>query len=115
MLNKFIPDDTPHDDVIFLAKLLHEQGHTVIVCSGRGSEHRDVTEAWLSKHGVPYHGLYMRPARDSRRDDIIKYELLEQIRAEHGEPYMAFDDRDQVVAMWRANGVRCMQVQPGAF
>lgn len=26
-----------------------------------------------------------------------------------------FDDRDKVVSMWRARGVACFQVAPGAF
>jgi len=28
---------------------------------------------------------------------------------------MVFDDRDQVVEMWRANGIPCFQVAPGNF
>jgi hypothetical protein len=57
----------------------------------------------------------MRPANDHRQDNFIKFEILEQIRHEYGEPFMVFDDRDQVVNMWRENGVRCMQVAPGDF
>lgn len=107
--------DTPHDDIIFLAKLFYELGHTVLISSGRGLENKDVTETWLADHGVQYHGIYMRNARDSRPDCIVKAELLAQIRKDFGEPFMAFDDRSQVVDMWRENGVRCMQVAPGDF
>ena len=50
-----------------------------------------------------------------RADDILKIELLDQIRADGFSPIMAFDDRDRVVAAWRAAGVPCAQVAPGDF
>lgn len=115
LFNKTMHEDKPHGDIIFLAQLFYAQGHTVIICSGRGTEFQDVTTKWLNDHGVQFHDIYMRPIKDSRRDDIIKAELLEHIRADHGEPFMVFDDRQQVVDMWRREGVRCLQVQPGDF
>jgi phosphoglycolate phosphatase-like HAD superfamily hydrolase len=115
LFNKTMHEDTPHDDIIWLAKMFYAQGHKVIICSGRGSEFMDVTVKWLDDHEVKFHGIYMRPVRDSRRDDIIKAELLAEIRRDYGEPFMVFDDRNQVVDMWRANGVRCCQVAPGDF
>ncbi len=107
--------DTPHDDIIWLARLMYDSGHTVIICSGRGAEFKAVTMKWLDDQNVPFHGLYMRKERDSRSDNIVKAELLAEIRNDYGEPYMVFDDRNQVVDMWRANGVRCLQVAPGDF
>ena len=115
LFNKYIPLDTPHDDIIWLAKLMYDTGNTVIICSGRGAESKTVTVDWLDKHGVKFHGLYMRKEKDSRRDDIIKMELLAEIRKDYGEPFMVFDDRQQVVDAWRANGIRCNQVAPGDF
>lgn len=114
--NKAMVHDTPHDDVIWLFKLMQGEADTVmLVASGRGEEDRVKTETWLAAQEVKPVKLYMRPAKDSRRDDIIKEEILAQIRAEFGEPYMAVDDRNQVVEMWRRNGVRCLQVAPGDF
>lgn len=107
--------DTPHDDIIWLAKLFFDLGHMIIICSGRGSENRQVTMDWLEAHGVKFHGLYMRKERDSRSDDIVKSELLARIREDVGEPFMVFDDRSSVVQMWRDNGVRCCQVAEGNF
>ena len=57
----------------------------------------------------------MRKAGDHRNDDILKIEMLAEVRAEGYDPIMAFDDRDRVVAAWRAAGVPCAQVAPGAF
>lgn len=115
LFNKTMDKDTPHDDIIWLAKLFYELGHTVVVCSGRGAENKDVTVKWLDEHGVKFNGLYMRRERDYRSDDIVKAELLAEIRKDYGEPFMVFDDRSSVVQMWRANGIRCCQVAPGDF
>jgi hypothetical protein len=57
----------------------------------------------------------MRRVGDRRPDYIVKAELLDQILRDGFSPSMAFDDRDQVVAMWRERGVPCAQVAPGNF
>lgn len=113
--NRAMKHDLPHDDIIWLYKLMEAAGNTMIIASGRGDEDRQVTTDWLASVGVVPTAIYMRPAKDYRSDDLIKAELLAQIRANHGEPYMVVDDRNQVVDMWRANGVRCLQVAPGDF
>jgi hypothetical protein len=116
LFNKAIPLDTPHDDIIWLFKLLANEPDTVmLIASGRGEDNRPETEVWLADNAINYKKLYMRRSKDSRPDNIVKKEILDQIRAEFGEPYMVFDDRNQVVNMWRENGVRCLQVAPGEF
>jgi FMN phosphatase YigB (HAD superfamily) len=114
--NRAMVNDTPYIDICWLFRTLAAQGDTtMLIASGRGEEDRAKTVRWLADNHLQYVELYMRPAKDSRSDDIIKYEILEQIRSEHGEPFMVFDDRDQVVNMWRKHGVRCNQVAPGNF
>lgn len=128
-----ISDDLPIGFVIDAVRVLHNAGWKVIMCSGRREVHKDVTVAWLKKHDVPFDNIYMRrefeynadgtvklskkgqPKPDYRSDFIVKYELLEEIRVYHGEPTVVFDDRDQVVKMWRENGVPCVQVAEGDF
>lgn len=107
--------DAPIQPIIDVVRELHAAGWTVVMCSGRGSQNRDVTERWLAEHGVPYHALYMRRAKDYRRDSIVKAELLEAMRADGHEPSVVFDDRNQVVEMWREAGILCVQVAPGDF
>ena len=58
----------------------------------------------------------MRKAGDFTPDEDLKRGWL----AEMEPPELArltavFDDRDKVVAMWRAAGVPCFQVAPVAF
>ena len=113
--NAGIPNDTPHDDIVQLARMFHRNLDTVILCSGRGEESRDVTETQMIHFNVSYRKLFMRPAKDHRPDDLIKVELLQQIRIEFGNPYLWFDDRSRVVNAIRAEGVRVLQVAPGDF
>ena len=56
---------------------------------------------------------YMRKEGDYRHDDIIKAEMLAQIKADGYHPVMAFDDRPRVIRMWREHGVPVTDVGPG--
>ena len=110
-----IVNDTPHEDIVTLSTMFVACGNTLLLCSGRGEEQRDVTVDQMNEFGVLYSKLYMRPAKDHRPDDIIKIELLQQIREEFGNPWLWFDDRTRVVNAIRAEGVRVLQVAPGDF
>lgn len=87
----------------------------IVICTGRGEEYREVTEAWLRVNNIAYDRLYMRKHGDRRGDDIVKLEMLAQMRADGFEPFMVFDDRNRVVNAWRSAGVRCLQVADGDF
>jgi phosphoglycolate phosphatase-like HAD superfamily hydrolase len=88
---------------------------TVIFVSGRSDAVRVETEEWLERETGVRGPLYMRRAHDRRPDYIVKAELLDHILEEGYRPIMAFDDRDQVVKMWRAKGVPCAQVAEGNY
>jgi len=107
--------DTPVEHVIGAVVRLYAYGWTVVMMSGRGEQSREVTEEWLGNFNVPYHALYMRAKGDYRRDDIVKSELLAQAQADGYDPDVVFDDRDQVVAMWRERDIPCVQVAEGDF
>lgn len=106
--------DVPISHVLDLVAQLSNTTHVVFV-SGRSDRVRNATEAWLRKQGLNDHPLYMRKDGDHRPDYQVKAGLLERIRADGWEPIMAFDDRDQVVEMWRAKGIPCAQVARGDF
>ena len=106
--------DTVHEDIRQLVTELSLR-REVILCSGRGEEHRAVTEKWLTDNQIPWDRLFMRRAGDNRKDSIVKVELLDQIRQWHGEPWVWLDDRNQVVDAIRAAGVRVLQVAQGNF
>lgn len=114
-------DDAPIPHMCELARVLvgynDDNIGKVLFVSGRSEAVRTETLIWLDKYVLytPSQFLYMRPAGDHRPDNIVKRELLARIRADGYEPIMAFDDRDQVVAMWREAGIPCAQVAQGAF
>lgn len=107
--------DSPIEHVIGAVRTLYLAGWDVVMMTGRGAQKRDVTAAWLIEHNVPYHAMYTRALKDYRSDDIVKEELLAQARADGYDPDVVFDDRDQVVAMWRRVGVPVVQVAEGDF
>ena len=83
----------------------HDRGTTVIVCSGREDEYREVTEDWLAHWGVPFDRLLMRPTDDVRSDDIVKRELYDEYINGKYNIICVFDDRPRVVRMWRSLGL----------
>lgn len=92
------------------------QGITIIFCSGRSSEYRDVTAQWLwDVAGYDPHPLYMREEGDKRADWKVKLELFDKyIRDEYAVEYV-LDDRKQVVDAWRGIGLKVFQVAEGMF
>lgn len=108
-------DDVPIQHVIDLANDLFASGCKIVYASGRSDMVRKETERWLQRHALPPGPVYMRAADDHRDDDILKAELLAALKADGYVPVMAFDDRNRVVATWRANGVPCAQVADGDF
>lgn len=106
--------DTCHEDIRQLVTELSLR-REVIICTGREDTYREVTEKWLTDNQIPFDKVFMRRAKDNRKDSIVKVELLDQIRQWHGEPWVWFDDRNQVVDAIRAQGVRVCQVAPGDF
>jgi hypothetical protein len=87
----------------------------VVIVSGRSSECREATEAWLAHHGLTPAALYMRKAGDHSPDHQCKARILKQLLADGWEPILFVDDRKQVVDMWRSLGYVCLQCAEGDF
>lgn len=103
--------DLPHYDVI---KLVRDFDGPVVFCSGRSDEHREQTQRWLDKYRLTG-PLFMRRSDDKRKDWIVKFEVLRDMISPYYNPIAVYDDRDQVVAMWRAQQLRVYQVAEGNF
>lgn len=106
--------DVPVNRVIRIAEAMYNAGHTVEIWSGRSDEVKSETTTWLASQGVKYHTLRMRKAGDYRQDALIKGEWFDTLEVQC-RPTLAFDDRQQVVDMWRSKGVLCAQVAEGKF
>ncbi|HEX2244539.1 MAG TPA: AAA family ATPase [Gammaproteobacteria bacterium] len=123
-----VSEDEPNPDVISLIIELcfarEYQGVMPVFLSGRPDSCRDDTFAWLEKQflgpisesGIQvWDGPYMRKTGDTRPDWIVKRELfMEHIYSRYNVRGV-FDDRNQVVRMWRGLGLTCFQVAEGNF
>ena len=111
-------NDKPNDPVVDLVRQISEDGSThVLICSGRFDTdmNRSATGEWLECQGIYPEAVYMRPAGDQRKDNVIKSEIYEgSIRGKFNIRFV-LDDRQQVVDFWRSVGLTCLQVAPGQF
>ncbi|MEU4687666.1 AAA family ATPase [Actinoplanes sp. NPDC023714] len=111
-----VGEDAPNPSVITAVRAMHAAGHAIVFCSGRDAVCRAETEAWLELFvGVPYEALFMRPEGDSRKDAIVKREIFDSEIRDRWRITGVFDDRRQVVRMWRALGLTVFQVAEGDF
>lgn len=114
--NDKMGDDTPNAPVVALYKTLWDSGqYDIILTSGRSDSDRKITEQWLVWNHIPFDRLEMRKDKDNRADYIIKQEMLDMLLKEGKEILFAVDDRQQVVDMWRKNGIACLQCDVGDF
>lgn len=112
-----VKNDTPIYPVLKILWMHQSIDAPYVIVSGRSEECRAETIKWLDKYFVKkYRKLYMRRKEDRRPDYIVKEEILREIREKDRlDPDIVFDDRRQVVDMWRRNGIVCAQVAEGEF
>lgn len=101
-------EDSVHQDIANFIPLFKDKNKIIIV-SGRPDSCREDTEQWLKDNDIYYDELYMRKAGDTRKDSIIKYEIAKELVEKYYIKYI-FDDRNQVVKMFREAGFRVLQV-----
>ena len=108
--------DVPNTPVITMAQTLHSQGFRIVIFSGRSKATYRTTRQWLFQNDVPFDMLQMRPTDDYHhymKDSDLKQMWLDSIGKDNVA--MVFDDRNQVVDMWRKNGLQVFQVADGDF
>lgn len=107
--------DPPVESILTWVKALGDDpDFMVCIVSGRPTDKAGrETVAWLEKHNVPFDRIFMRAAADHRPDYMVKQEILD--RLPKNQIAFAIDDRNQVVEMWRRNGLTVYQVAEGNF
>lgn len=111
-----VGEDLPNQAVITAVRAMHAAGHAIVFCSGRDDSCRAETQAWLELYvGVPYEALFMRAEGDHRKDAVVKREIFDAEIRDRWRVVGVFDDRQQVVRMWRALGLTVFQVAEGDF
>lgn len=99
--------------MVRLCNILYDSGARIVLCSGRNEAHRRETESWLQRMGVRYHEIRLRADGDMRSDVQAKREMLRGL--DRRRILFVVEDRSRVVAMWRSEGLTCLQCAPGDF
>lgn len=107
-----VDTDLPNRPLMHIMKLLQATNfYAIIFTSGRKEQCRNATTDQIAHHlGDDNFQLMMRADDDNRPDAVVKQEMLDLITSMY-EPVCVFDDRQQVVDMWLANGLNCIQVE----
>ena len=90
-----------------------DENYFIHIVTGRGLRHRHLTEEWLKDHAIPYDHLWTRPDNDTSVPDAwVKYQIAKEIARTHNIVGV-FDDRERVIDMWRAAGIKTFDVGQG--
>lgn len=110
-------NDKPIPEIIEVCRALYRGGHDIVYATGRSNEIEELTRDWIQSKGLPPGPILMRKSGDHREDNVVKSELLDQILCSTLLSGIAgvFEDREQVVKMYRARGLRVFQVAEGKF
>ena len=114
-----VRDDEPIYKIIYLLGTMLEYyiPPSLTFVTGRPERTRKDTEWWLAEylHLQPTdYRMFMRKDKDYRQDYLVKQDILDQ-HIDKSKVLFVLDDRDQVVQMWRRNGLTCLQVADGNF
>lgn len=111
-------EDTVNEDVVAVVSMIRDSNGPdgIVFMSGRSEDCRKDTTRWLEEvGGFTNPTLFMRKSRDTRKDSTVKHELFNEHIRDNYCVKGVFDDRAQVVAMWRAMGLTVFQVADGDF
>lgn len=114
--NSMMEEDIPNTPVVNLyLSLWNSNEYEIELVTGRSEEFREITQQWLVWNEIPFSKIHMRPKMDNRADHKIKKEVLDKLLKQGKQIEFVVDDRQQVVDMWRANGITCLQCDVGDF
>jgi hypothetical protein len=110
-----VKEDSVNIPVANVIRALAASGYQIIIMTGRDESAVEDTRQWFQDNRIFYHDIFARPVGNYEKDSIVKYDLFKR----HVEPFYrvkgVFDDRQQVVDMWRKIGLTCFQVAEGKF
>lgn len=108
--------DTPIKPTIIVIRGLINAGYHILFVSGRTDACYNDTKEWIQKNiglSPKYIHLYMRKKGDTRSDDIVKKEILDNHIKPIYEPIGVFDDRLKVCRMWYDEQIFVFNVNQG--
>jgi hypothetical protein len=103
--------DQPIMDMVLLINSLHDQRWNIVGLTTRPEKFRQQTLRWLMQYNVKMDEVLMRADDDFRPSAISKVALAhERFPDFANEVMLVFDDRDDIVAAFKAQGVTVLQV-----
>lgn len=96
-------DDGPLPEGIAMAQRYADEGHRIAYLTGRNERYRELTLAWMRRHGLPEGRLVMRREDDRRPARVFKPQALSRL-AREGEIVAVVDDDTSVVEVLRDEG-----------
>jgi len=109
-----VGEDEENHYVVYTLKSLQRDGFKIIIFTGRDGECKQETLDWLKDHEITFDHFDMRPPGNTEKDSVIKKRMFDKIKDDY-HIMGVFDDRNQVVEMWRSLGLTCFQVAEGNF
>lgn len=108
--------DIPIQSVISTCQMLSEFCD-IWYFTGRMETCREDTVNWLYRNVLGYEpNVTMRNQGDTREDFVVKQEMLDNmLQIDRDRLVAVFDDRQQVVDMFRTNGIQVFQCANGNF
>lgn len=88
--------------------------YKIIIFTGRDGSCKELTLEWIKENNIEFDEFKIRPEGNTEKDWKVKKAMLDEIDKDY-EICGIFDDRDQVVEMWRSLGLTCFQVDYGNF
>lgn len=85
----------------------------IVVFTARPEFYSSITQEWLERNNVAYELLLMRPNDDHAHSLELKkrqlYKFLENWAVDPSEVHVAYDDREDVVQMYRQHDIHAIR------
>jgi len=90
-------------------------GYKIIIVTGRDGSCEELTKMWLVENKIHFDYFYIRPVNNFDKDTVIKKKIFDDHINGKFNVLGVYDDRNQVVSMWREIGLKCYQVLDGDY
>lgn len=94
-----------------IARRAWDDGHPVVILTGKMVRGRQDVTDWLKKHNIGYTWLNMRSNDDKRPSEIYKMDYIKRFHT--SEVAMIFDDRKKIIDYVSAFGYKTYHVKGG--
>jgi phosphoglycolate phosphatase-like HAD superfamily hydrolase len=107
-------EDALIEEVARLTELL-DPGLALVLLTARPVRIRDLTLAWLERHGLRWDLLVMRATRDFAASPDMKRVAVRHLQDAGFDLRLAFEDDRRNVEMFHAEGVPCIYIHSGYY